>query len=131
MKSVVGAEEERQRAFEEIARLRNELEQERDYLREEVETTLHYGEIVGSSDALRRVLAQVEAVAYTNASVLITGETGVGKELIARSIHAASQRFSGPLVSRHRLPGPRSRAALTDAGTGRGTRGLRLAGQHP
>ena len=89
---------ERQAAFEEVARLKDALERERDYLREEVDTSLHFGEIVGESPALTRVLAQVEAVATTNASVLITGETGVGKELVTRAIHAKSRRAAGPLV---------------------------------
>lgn len=92
------AEDERRRAFEEIARLKEELERERDYLREEVDVSLHFGEIIGGSTSLGRVLAQVEAVAGTNANVLITGETGVGKELITRAIHSKSQRTARPLV---------------------------------
>ncbi len=91
-------EVENQQAFEEIAHLKEELEKERDYLREEFNVALRYGEIVGESPALRRVLAQIEAVAGTNASALILGESGVGKELVARAIHAQSPRNPGPLV---------------------------------
>jgi len=82
----------------ENARLREELERERDYLREEVNVALNFGRIVGTSPALRRMLKRVEAVAETPASVLIEGESGVGKELVARAIHARSPRADGPLV---------------------------------
>ena len=85
-------------ARQEIERLKDALEQERDYLREEVQTTGRFGEIIGDSPALRMVLAQIEAVAKTNATVLITGESGVGKELVARAIHGASGRADAPLV---------------------------------
>ena len=78
------------RAFEENESLRHRLEQERDYLREEVETSGAFGDILGRSPALRRVLQQVEMVAATEASVLIMGESGTGKELIARAIHQGS-----------------------------------------
>jgi len=82
----------------ENARLREELERERDYLREEVNVAMNFGRIVGKSAALRHMLAQVEAVAETPASVLVLGESGVGKELVARAIHAQSPRADGPLV---------------------------------
>lgn len=82
----------------ENARLREELEDERDYLREEVNVALNFGRIVGTSPALRRMMQRVEAVADTPASVLIQGESGVGKELVARAIHAQSPRADGPLV---------------------------------
>ena len=85
-------------AFDEIKHLKEQLEQERDYLRDEVNVALHYGEIVGESQALKRTLAQVSAVASTPANVLILGESGVGKELIARAIHAQSGRADKPLV---------------------------------
>ncbi len=85
-------------AFAENARLREELEHERDYLREEVSVALNFGRIVGTSPALQRMLKQVAAVADTPASVLILGESGVGKELVARAIHAQSPRADGPLV---------------------------------
>ena len=79
-------------------RKREELERERDYLREEVNVALNFGRIVGTSPALRRMLKRVEAVAETPASVLVQGESGVGKELVARAIHARSPRADGPLV---------------------------------
>lgn len=85
-------------AFEENARLREELERERDYLREEVQVSMNFGRIVGESPALKKMLARLEAVAQTNASVLIQGESGVGKELVAHAIHARSPRANGPLV---------------------------------
>lgn len=94
----VAAREELERRAKEIERLKNALEQERDYLREEVRTSGRFGEIIGDSPALRMVLAQIDAVAKTNATVLITGESGVGKELVARAIHTASPRADAPMV---------------------------------
>jgi len=85
-------------ALAENARLREELERERDYLREEVSVAMNFGRIVGTSSALAQMLAQVEAVAATPASVLILGESGVGKELVARAIHSRSPRADAPLV---------------------------------
>ena len=82
----------------ENARLREELELERDYLREEVNVALNFGRIVGTSPALKQMLSRVEAVANTPASVLLLGESGVGKELVAREIHMQSPRANGPLV---------------------------------
>jgi len=92
------AERQLRAAFEENARLREELELERDYLREEVQVSMNFGRIIGESPALRKMLARVEAVAQTAASVLIEGESGVGKELVAHVIHARSPRSHGPLV---------------------------------
>ncbi len=91
-------ERELRRTLAENARLREELERERDYLREEVNVALNFGRIVGTSPALRRMLKRVEAVAETPVSVLLQGESGVGKELVARAIHARSPRAEGPLV---------------------------------
>ena len=91
-------EAQQQATIEEINNLKEQLKQERDYLRDEVNVALHYGEIVGESQALKRTLAQVSAVAKTPANVLILGESGVGKELIARAIHAQSGRAEKPLV---------------------------------
>jgi PAS domain S-box-containing protein len=85
-------------ARQEIERLKDALEQERDYLREEVRASGRFGAIIGDSPALRMVLAQIEAVAKTNATVLVTGESGVGKELVARAIHAESPRSNAALV---------------------------------
>lgn len=88
----------RQEAFDEIVQLKEQLELERDYLRDEISVTIHYGEIIGDSQALKRTLAQIEAVAKTTASVLILGESGVGKEMIAHAIHSNSDRADKPLV---------------------------------
>jgi PAS domain S-box-containing protein len=85
-------------AYGEIARLKEELERERDYLREEVSVSMNLGRIVGDSPALRGMLKRIEAVADTPANVLIVGETGTGKELVAHAIHARSSRAAGPLV---------------------------------
>ncbi|WP_321472837.1 sigma 54-interacting transcriptional regulator [uncultured Paludibaculum sp.] len=86
------------RAFEEAEALQKELRLERDYLREEVREVGSFGEILGQSAALQRVLRQVEMVASTEATVLILGESGTGKELIARAIHQRSARARKPLV---------------------------------
>lgn len=91
-------ERELRRTLAENARLREELEWERDYLREEVNVAMNFGQIVGTSAALRRMLKRVEAVAETPASVLLQGESGVGKELVAHAIHVRSARAAGPLV---------------------------------
>jgi PAS domain S-box-containing protein len=82
----------------ENASLREELERERDYLREEVHVAMNFGRIVGTSAALQQMLKRVEAVAETPASVLLQGESGVGKELVAHAIHNQSPRADGPLV---------------------------------
>ncbi len=82
----------------ENALLREEIERERDYLREEVNVSMNFGLITGKSPALKHTLSQVEAVAQTPANVLILGESGVGKELVARAIHARSPRSAAPLV---------------------------------
>ncbi len=92
------AEHKLRSALAENASLRDELERERDYLREEVNVALNFGRIIGQSPALKSMLAQIEAVARTPANVLILGESGVGKELVARAIHARSGRADGPLV---------------------------------
>ena len=78
------------RAFEENESLRRQLEEERDYLREEVQTSGSFAEILGRSVALQRVLHRVDMVAPTGANVLILGESGTGKEMIARAIHQRS-----------------------------------------
>ncbi|QOY92183.1 sigma 54-interacting transcriptional regulator [Paludibaculum fermentans] len=86
------------RAFEAAEKLQKELQLERDYLREEVREVGSFGEILGNSAALQRVLRQVEMVAATEATVLILGESGTGKELVARAIHQRSARARKPLV---------------------------------
>ena len=91
-------ERQREEAWQEIVRLKEQLEQERDYLRDEINVNANFGEIIGDSQALKRTLAQIEAVAETTASVLVNGESGVGKEMIARAIHLHSLRAEMPLV---------------------------------
>jgi formate hydrogenlyase transcriptional activator len=79
-------------AFLEIAELKNKLAQEKLYLEDEIRSEMNFEEIVGESAPLRAVLKQVETVAPTDSTVLISGETGTGKELIARAIHNLSPR---------------------------------------
>ena len=86
------------RAFEEIERLKRRLEVENEYLREEISQSQAFGDTVGSSPALKKVLEQIDLVAGTSANVLILGESGTGKELVARAIHERSQRNGRPLV---------------------------------
>ena len=86
------------RAYEEIARLRERLEEETRIYRMELESTSQVGEIIGESQALRALRGQIEKVAPTDSSVLITGETGVGKGLVARAIHRLSARSNGPFI---------------------------------
>ena len=86
-------------AFEEIRKLRDQLYKENLALREEIDVTRMFEEIVGSSPALQAVLANVAKVAPTDSTVLITGETGTGKELIARAIHKRSPRSNRAFVS--------------------------------
>ncbi len=92
------AERKLRQTLAENARLRDELERERDYLREEVNVAMNFGRIVGTSPALRRMLTRIEAVAETPANVLVQGESGVGKELVAHALHLRSPRADGPLV---------------------------------
>ena len=79
-------------SYGQIASLKDKLAQEVIYLQDEIRTELKFEEIVGNSNALRRVLAELEIVAPTDSTVLIYGETGTGKELIARAIHNLSSR---------------------------------------
>src|SRR2546428_6195895 len=79
-------------AFQEIAELKDRLAAEKIYLEDEIRTDYNFEEIIGDSPALKRVLHQVETVAPTDSAVLILGETGTGKELIARAIHDLSGR---------------------------------------
>ncbi|HKR61621.1 MAG TPA: sigma 54-interacting transcriptional regulator, partial [Pyrinomonadaceae bacterium] len=85
-------------ALEEVSHLKNQLQEENIYLQEEIKLEQNFGEIVGQSDALKYVLFKIEQVAPTETTVLITGETGTGKELVARAIHSASARRDRPLV---------------------------------
>jgi formate hydrogenlyase transcriptional activator len=79
-------------AYREIGELKNKLADEKLYLEEEIRTEYTFEEIVGESPALKRVLSQVETVAATDSSVLVLGETGTGKEVIARALHDLSPR---------------------------------------
>jgi len=94
----IGAAIANARAFEEIRRLKTQLEQQNAYLQEEVVAARAFGDLVGQSAALRQIVSQIDLVAPTEASVLILGETGTGKELVAREIHRRSPRADGPLV---------------------------------
>ena len=85
-------------AYRQIETLKNKLEGEKLYLEEEIRTEYNFEEIIGKSAALKRVLQDVETVAATDSTVLIYGETGTGKELIAHAIHNLSQRHERTLV---------------------------------
>ena len=89
------------KAYEEIHRLNKKLKNEKQYYQEEHNKSLHFKEIIGKSPAIQRVLSQIEQVAETEAAVLITGETGVGKELVARAIHRLSRRRERPFIRVH------------------------------
>lgn len=86
------------RAFKEIATLKERLEQERDYLRDAVRDALHPVSLIAESPSMREVMDTVRAVARSATTVLIHGDTGVGKELIASAIHDLSSRAGHPLV---------------------------------
>jgi formate hydrogenlyase transcriptional activator len=86
-------------AFREIGALKDRLANENIYLDQEIRNVQHLGEIVAESAALKRILKQVTTVAPTDTTVLVLGETGTGKELIARAIHAASERRARSLVT--------------------------------
>ena len=86
-------------ALEQIELYKNQLQEENVYLRDEVRAAHGLGHIVGESEALRKVLASVEQVAPTNVTVLVTGETGTGKELVAQAIHDLSDRKDMPMIS--------------------------------
>jgi formate hydrogenlyase transcriptional activator len=85
-------------AFEEINGLRKRMEDEKVYLEEEIRSEYRFDEIVGHGSSLRQVLEQIETAAPTDSTVLIQGETGTGKELVARAIHRLSGRSHGTFV---------------------------------
>jgi PAS domain S-box-containing protein len=88
-----------EKAFEQIKRLKDRLHDENQALREHIDRAFMFEDIVGSSPALRTVLSSIVKVAPTDSTVLITGETGTGKELIARAIHKHSQRSGQAFIS--------------------------------
>jgi formate hydrogenlyase transcriptional activator len=92
------AEEKLRAALAEVEQLRKRLEQDNEYLQEEIRLQTNHRGIIGASAAIQKTVRQIELVAPTDASVLITGESGTGKELIARAIHDASRRSHRPLV---------------------------------
>jgi formate hydrogenlyase transcriptional activator len=92
------AQEELQKSYAEVKRLEERLLAESVYLREEIKEIGRFHEIVGQSKAIKEVLRKVEQVACTDSIVLITGETGTGKELIARAIHNLSKRKAQVMV---------------------------------
>lgn len=86
------------RAYQEIAELKDKLSKEKLYLEDEILTELNFEEIIGESPALKKVLAQAKIVAPSDATALVLGETGTGKELIARAIHRMSSRKDGSFI---------------------------------
>ncbi len=91
-------EEKLQRAFLEIQQLKDQLESERNYLQEEIRSDHNFKNIIGQSQSLRYALFKVEQVAQTNTTALVLGETGTGKELLARAIHDKSRRNKRSLI---------------------------------
>jgi chemotaxis protein methyltransferase CheR len=94
----VNAEKARDEAMAQLAEIRKQLEAENTYLRLEYEGNVDSTDLIGKSDAMLYVLHKIAQVASTNATVLIEGETGVGKELVARAVHNASSRARMPFV---------------------------------
>jgi PAS domain S-box-containing protein len=92
------AEEELRNALSEVGHLKDQLQQENIYLRDEIRLEYDFQEIVGNSDEIKYVLFKIRQVAPTDATVLILGETGTGKELVARAIHGTSGRKDRPMV---------------------------------
>ena len=92
------AEESLKKALDEVQRLKDQLHQENIYLQEEIRVASNFGEIIGKSEALRRVLQKTEQVAPLDTTVSIFGETGTGKELLAHAIHKLSRRANHTLV---------------------------------
>ena len=92
------AEESLKKALSEVEQLKNQLQNENLYLQDEIKLTHNFEEIISRNNGFKKVLAEVEQVASTNTTVLILGETGTGKELIARAIHNIGSRRNRPLV---------------------------------
>jgi transcriptional regulator with GAF, ATPase, and Fis domain len=94
----IGAAIANAQAFEEIQRLKAQLQEQNTYLQEEVLEAKAFGDLVGEGEALKQIIRQIDLVAPTDASVLITGETGCGKELVAHEIYKRSSRKEGAFV---------------------------------
>lgn len=92
------AESELRQAFEEISELKRQLELENSYLQNEIDIEYNFNNIITNSESYKSVLQQIQKVANTNATVLITGETGTGKELLARAIHSNSSRSKRQMI---------------------------------
>lgn len=92
------ADEQLKAALSQVEKLKEKLQAENRYLMDEIKEEHNFSKIIGNSPALHQILTQIEHVAPTNASVLIQGDSGTGKELIARAIHSASHRKDRPLV---------------------------------
>jgi len=86
-------------AFDEIKSLKERAESENILLREELDALMRHQDIIGESEALKKVLRKIEQVSKTNTAVLILGETGTGKELVARAIHSQSSRKNKPMIT--------------------------------
>ena len=93
------ADEELKKAFDEIKKLKDQLAKENLALKEEIDQASMFEEIVGVSDAIKRVLVLLSKVTPTDSTVLITGETGTGKELAARAIHKRSLRARNAFIA--------------------------------
>ena len=109
-------------AYEQIDRLRNRLAKENRYLHEELRLTKNIGTLVGSSAVFQQVLTLAHEVASTPTTVLLTGETGTGKELIAQAIHDWSERHRKPMVrvSRPSRPQPTTTSRPSNISSGNG-----------
>src|SRR5262249_6442593 len=86
------------RAHREVAKLKDKLTEEKRYLQGEIRTALNFEEIIGDSGPLTRALEQAKTVATSGATVLVLGETGTGKELIARGVHRMSSRKDASFI---------------------------------
>jgi transcriptional regulator with GAF, ATPase, and Fis domain len=94
----VRAERALREALAEVQRLKDKLQSENTYLQEEIQSEHNFEELIGGSPAWQKLVQQIESIAASEASVLITGETGTGKELVARALHSRSPRRGRPLV---------------------------------
>jgi formate hydrogenlyase transcriptional activator len=92
------AENSLQQALQEIEEIKNKLVEENYYLQEEIKSSNNFDEIIGNSKSLKKVFGQIEQVASSDSTVLLLGETGTGKELLARAVHNLSARKSHPLI---------------------------------